>query len=100
MRQHEKGVPVAEYRVGPLPLRARLELFCTVCDAVQHGHQKGVIHRDLKPGNILVDAAGSPLPPLSAAVHAMGRRRASDRLATCEARMHDRIAVVVPHFQR
>ncbi len=37
-----------------LPLRDRLELFARVCDAVEHAHQKGVIHRDLKPGNILV----------------------------------------------
>lgn len=36
----------------------RLKLFHEVCRAVAHGHQRGVIHRDLKPGNILVDAAG------------------------------------------
>lgn len=38
----------------------RLELFLKICDAVQHGHQQGVIHRDLKPANILVDSAGAP----------------------------------------
>jgi len=43
-----------------LGTRARLELLARVCDAVQHAHQKGVIHRDLKPGNILVDRSGQP----------------------------------------
>ncbi|MEI6240626.1 MAG: serine/threonine-protein kinase [Planctomycetia bacterium] len=43
-----------------LDLRARVELFRRVCDAVAHGHRKGVIHRDLKPANILVDSAGDP----------------------------------------
>ncbi len=38
-----------------LSMRARLELFATVCDAVHHGHQKGIIHRDLTPANILVE---------------------------------------------
>lgn len=37
-----------------LPLREVLRLFLDVCDAVQHGHQLGVIHRDIKPGNILI----------------------------------------------
>jgi tetratricopeptide (TPR) repeat protein len=38
----------------------RLELFAKVCDAVHHAHQRGLIHRDLKPGNILVDETGQP----------------------------------------
>ncbi|MHC5064559.1 MAG: serine/threonine-protein kinase [Planctomycetota bacterium] len=47
-------------READLDLSARLELFLQVCDAVQHGHLQGVLHRDLKPGNILVDAEGRP----------------------------------------
>jgi non-specific serine/threonine protein kinase/serine/threonine-protein kinase len=43
-----------------LTTRERLELFAKVCDAVQHAHTKGVIHRDLKPVNILVDSTGQP----------------------------------------
>jgi predicted Ser/Thr protein kinase len=40
--------------------RQRLELMAKVCDAVHHAHQRGLIHRDLKPGNILVDETGQP----------------------------------------
>jgi tetratricopeptide (TPR) repeat protein/predicted Ser/Thr protein kinase len=47
-------------RENNLRTRDRLELMVQVCQAIQHAHQKGVIHRDLKPGNILVDASGRP----------------------------------------
>ena len=43
-----------------LSIDARLRLFGRVCDAVQYAHQRLVIHRDIKPGNILVTADGVP----------------------------------------
>lgn len=43
-----------------LKLRQRLQLFVQVCDIVQYAHQKLVLHRDLKPGNILIDTEGRP----------------------------------------
>ena len=55
------GKSVTEYcNDQHLGLRARLRLFRTVCSAVQYAHQNLVIHRDLKPGNILVPADGTP----------------------------------------
>ena len=50
-----KGVPLDVFcEQQRLSLDDRLKLMKQVCSAVQHAHQKGVIHRDLKPGNVLV----------------------------------------------
>src|SRR5262249_39516230 len=55
------GVPLDQYaREHALDARGRLGLVAQVCDAVQHAHERGVIHRDLKPGNILVEPSGQP----------------------------------------
>jgi eukaryotic-like serine/threonine-protein kinase len=56
-----RGQSLREYAESHrLDTRHRLELIAKVCDAVQHAHQRGLIHRDLKPGNILVDETGQP----------------------------------------
>ena len=55
------GLPLSDHAARhKLPIRDRLELFIKICAAVEHAHQKGVIHRDLKPGNILVTKDGQP----------------------------------------
>lgn len=41
-----------------LPVKSRLELFCHVCAAVSFAHRNLIIHRDIKPGNVLVTAGG------------------------------------------
>jgi eukaryotic-like serine/threonine-protein kinase len=58
------GVPITDYcDQHKMTVRQRLELFCEVCEGVQHAHQKAIIHRDLKPSNILVrEVDGKPLP--------------------------------------
>ena len=78
-----KGVPITDYcdrhRLTP---RERLELFVPVCQAVQHAHQKGIIHRDIKPSQ-------RPGRRVRRTARAQGhrlRRRQGDRRASSPSR--------------
>ncbi len=59
--EYLEGEPLAEYcSRTAASLTQRITLFLKVCDAVEYAHRNLVLHRDLKPGNILVDSSGVP----------------------------------------
>ena len=56
-----EGSPLKAYaETRDLSIRDRVALLANLCDAMQHAHQRGVVHLDLKPANILVDENNSP----------------------------------------
>lgn len=59
--EYVDGTSITAYaRENQLDTTKRIELLRAVCRAVQYAHDNGVLHRDLKPGNILVDGDGHP----------------------------------------
>jgi len=59
--EYVEGLPIDQYcDLHTLSIDERLPLFRQVCSAVQYAHENLVIHRDLKPGNILIAKGGVP----------------------------------------
>jgi serine/threonine protein kinase len=59
--EYVEGEPIDRYcDARQMPVSERLRLFCAVCAAVHYAHQNLVVHRDLKPGNVLVTPDGTP----------------------------------------
>jgi eukaryotic-like serine/threonine-protein kinase len=59
--EYVEGLPIDKYcNLHKLSIDERLRLFRKVCSAVQYAHENLVIHRDLKPGNILISKTGEP----------------------------------------
>jgi serine/threonine protein kinase len=60
MEYVDGGSLAQELRTGPLPAEKCVELATAIAQAVEHAHENGVIHRDIKPGNILLSRDGVP----------------------------------------
>ncbi|MBK8975492.1 MAG: serine/threonine protein kinase [Planctomycetes bacterium] len=88
------GEPIDAYcDARALSIDARLGLFADVCAAVQHLHDRGIQHRDLKPQNVLVtERDGVPVPKIVdlglAAVRGIGPREATVADALCGTLTH------------
>ncbi|MHC4908590.1 MAG: protein kinase domain-containing protein [Planctomycetota bacterium] len=56
----QEALPITDYaRANDLDDSERVDLMIAACDAVGHGHARRIVHRDIKPGNLLVDAEGN-----------------------------------------
>ncbi len=75
---------------------ARIELLARVADAVQYAHERGVIHRDIKPDNVLVDANGNPRILDFGIARASGHSGTLSTLLTEEGQLVGTLAYMAP----
>lgn len=91
------GSPLTTYAGGRgLGTRARVELLIRVCEAVQHAHDRGVIHRDLKPTNVLVGSDGAPKVIDFGVARAVGAAPLVDSMHTAEGAVIGTLAYMSP----
>jgi len=76
--EYIEGVPLS----GPLPVQQALKYAVQICDALDAAHRKGITHRDLKPGNILVTKTGIKLLDFGLAKIGQGKNPPSDATLT------------------
>lgn len=58
--EYVQGTTLAEaLRPGPLPVADAIGTACAVLDALQHSHERGIVHRDVKPSNIMLTGPGT-----------------------------------------
>ena len=60
MKFIEGGALDELFKRDPMPTRPAAKLIAELARAVHYAHQRGILHRDIKPGNILIDAKGEP----------------------------------------
>ncbi len=98
--EYIEGVRLDRYVAQRRPSFADvLQLFEKVCLAVNYAHQRGVIHRDLKPPNILVDAEGEPRIldfGLAKPVHAVTASESTVRVLSTSGQLLGTIAYMSP----
>jgi tetratricopeptide (TPR) repeat protein/tRNA A-37 threonylcarbamoyl transferase component Bud32 len=92
---HAADLPGRDPGERSLALRQLLNRFITVCNAVAYAHSRGVLHRDLKPGNIMLGKYGETLVVDWGLAKPVGRSEAlpsSDEPTLCPSSASDRVA--------